>query len=289
MATLNEELLEAMSLVLRKQGAPTAGPDDPEANSWLRQFQKMEALGRLSAGIAHDFNRLLTIIMGHGDLLLHSLKPGQSLRSSAEEIVRAASSAARLTSQILSFSRKHASMAMVVDLNQIVTETTKLLTSVLPGNIETITMLAPALGRVRAQPGQVEQVLMNLVINARDALPRGGRITILTANVNQEAPLIHLHGVIPPGQFIRLVVTDTGEGMDAETKEHVFDLFYTTKAVGKGTGLGLSIVRDIVQESNGHIVVTSELKKGSTFAIYLPRIEEDGSVSTSAEWQIGSA
>lgn len=239
----------------------------------LRNAQQLEAIGRLAGGIAHDFNNILSIIMGHGELLVAGAMLGEEERQTGlEQIRQAADRAASLTHQLLAFSRKQVLQPRVVDLNGTVSSLQKMLTRVIGEDIELIANLSPSLWAVRADPGQLEQVLMNLAVNARDAMPQGGRITMETANVEitaDEGRDIDL----PPGQYVMLKVTDTGHGMDAATLSHIFEPFFTTKPMGKGTGLGLATVYGIVKQSGGGIRVESEADRGSVFRVYLPAVE----------------
>jgi two-component system cell cycle sensor histidine kinase/response regulator CckA len=237
----------------------------------FRQAQKMEAVGRLAGGVAHDFNNILTVILGSSDLLGAGLSIASPLREEVEEIRKAAGRAAALTRQLLAFSRRQVLMTEVLDLNALVRNIERMLRRVLGEDIEIRTAYDPELGRVRADRGQLEQVLMNLVVNARDAMPSGGTLTIETRNtVIDEAHAGEYDGV-RPGPAVRLSVRDTGGGMDPETQLHIFEPFYTTKE--KGTGLGLATVYGIVQQSGGHIAVSSEEGKGATFTIFLPRVD----------------
>jgi two-component system, cell cycle sensor histidine kinase and response regulator CckA len=236
----------------------------------LRQSQKMEAIGRLAGGVAHDFNNLLTVISGYGDMIMRGLAPSDPLHSCIEEVLRASSRATSLTNQLLTFSRRQVIQPKVLDLNVLVANMDRMLRRVIGEHIELETVLTPALGNVRADAGQLEQVIMNLAVNARDAMPEGGNLFIRTSN--EDVPRSsRLHADVRPGSYVRLTVADTGKGMDAEIMIHLFEPFYTSKATGKGTGLGLSTVYGIVKQSGGEIVVESQPGHGATFHIYLPR------------------
>jgi PAS domain S-box-containing protein len=244
----------------------------------IRQAQKMEAVGRLAGGIAHDFNNLLTAIMGYSDLLLPRLQSEEISRRYASEIRKASERAASLTQQLLTFSRRQMLHPKVMDLNTVVHDVCKMLTRVIGEDVELITKLEPSLGLIRADPGQFQQVLLNLAVNARDAMPNGGQLTIETRN----ADLAHTNPTaIESGRtepVVHLIVTDTGIGMDAETKAHLFEPFFTTKSVGKGPGLGLAVVYGIIQQSGGSIDVVSFPGKGTTFRMSLPRMPSDASI-----------
>ncbi|HXG12793.1 MAG TPA: ATP-binding protein [Gemmataceae bacterium] len=237
------------------------------------QAQKMEAVGRLAGGVAHDFNNLLTIITGYADLTLAGLGKQESLRASVKEIKSAAERATALIRQLLLFSRRAILTPVVLDLNVLVSDLDKMLRRLIGEDIELTTALDPALRPVKADPGQLEQVLMNLAINARDAMPHGGKLLIETRNVELSSAYVQAHREIRPGPYVLLAVSDTGCGMDAATKAHLFEPFFTTKEAGKGTGLGLATVYGIVKQSGGYIYVYSEPGHGASFKIYLPPAE----------------
>jgi len=241
----------------------------------LRVAQKMEAIGRLSGGIAHDFNNLLGVIIGYSQILKRKLGISDGLFEHAEEIEKAGQRAASLTRQLLAFSRQQVLAPAVLNLNTLLSDMGKMLPRLIGEDIELALKLDPAIGRVKADQSQVEQVLMNLAVNARDALPQGGKLTIETANVTLDDAYTRHHPGSRAGDFVMLSVTDTGIGMSADTLAHLFEPFFTTKARGKGTGLGLATVYGVVKQSGGYIWVDSELGKGSSFKVYLPRIEEE--------------
>ena len=238
----------------------------------LRNAQQLEAIGRLAGGVAHDFNNILSIIMGHGELLLASAGGDERVRNGLEQIHRAADRAASLTQQLLAFSRKQVLQPKILDLNEAVADIQKMLARVIGEDIELIASLHPSLVSVKADPGQVEQVLMNLAVNARDAMPHGGKLMMETSNVEPDEKMAR-DLELAPGRYVMLRVTDSGHGMDAGTLSHIFEPFFTTKPMGKGTGLGLATVYGIVKQSGGGIEVESEVNRGTTFRIYLPAVE----------------
>jgi len=243
----------------------------------LRQSRKMEAIGTLAGGIAHDFNNLLTVIIGNAQLALMDVTKDESLREGIEKIKKAGEKAASLTRQLLAFSRKQVIMPEVIDLNKGINETKNMLKRTIGEDIEILTILEPELGKVYADFGQIDQVIMNLAVNARDAMPQGGKLTIETDNTDLDKNYFREHGIKEekPGHYVMLVVSDTGIGMDKETREHIFEPFFTTKEVGKGTGLGLSTVYGIIKQNNGFVWVYSEPGQGCTFKVYLPKVRGD--------------
>ena len=245
-----------------------------QAEAQFIEAQKMEVVGQLAAGVAHDFNNILAVIMGHGDLIAAGLGADSPLRKSIEEINDASERAAGLTRQLLVFSRKQTVQPVVLDLNDVVKGMDKMLQRLIDKNIEMTVTPGTSTGRVKADAGYVGQVLMNLVVNARDAMPNGGRITIGINHVTLDEHYTRTHPDAVPGDYVMLSVSDTGTGITEEVQAHLFEPFFTTKPPGKGTGLGLTTCRTIVQQSGGHIGVYSEVGQGTTFKVYFPRVEQ---------------
>jgi signal transduction histidine kinase len=266
---IERELRDAQTRVARK-AAETALRQSEEQ---LRQVQKIEAMGRLAAGVAHDFNNILTAITGHSELLLRQLDAGDPRRKNAEQIEKAAYRAAGLTRQLLIFSRKQVIEPRVLDLNAVILDIKKMLRRLIGEDIEFCTSLDPAAGHIKADPGQIEQVIMNLAVNARDAMPTGGKLTVATANTALDKNCLKNFPDMDAGNYVMLAVTDTGTGMSEEVKAHLFEPFFTTKPSGKGTGLGLATCFGIVKQNTGHINVQSELGSGTTFKIYFPQVQ----------------
>jgi two-component system cell cycle sensor histidine kinase/response regulator CckA len=237
----------------------------------LRQSQKMEAVGQLAGGIAHDFNNLLTVILGFGHMVRGGLGPEHPQTSSVDQMIRAGDRAADLVNQLLAFGRRQMLQVENVDLGEVVGAVTPMLRRLIGENIDLASSSAKTLGTIRADRGQIEQVVMNLVVNARDAMPDGGKVTIQTLDVELDANFAATHPDVRPGAYVLLSVTDTGVGMDAATRDHLFEPFFTTKELGRGTGLGLATVYGIVRQSDGHIVVYSEPGRGTAMKCYFPR------------------
>ncbi len=259
------------------------GIDVSERKRLETQFieaQKMEVIGQLAGGVAHDFNNILAVIMGYSDLVLNDFEPDHPLRKYVEEIRHASERAAGLTRQLLVFSRKQTVQPVVLNLNDVVNDMDKMLRRLIDENIAMTIVTGKQTGRIRADGGYIGQVLMNLVVNARDAMPNGGTLTITTTNESLDENYARNHTGVIAGDYVMLTITDTGTGMTEEVKTHLFEAFFTTKKAGKGTGLGLATCQTIVQQSGGHISVHSEVGKGTTFKIYFPRIEQPLDVTT---------
>ncbi|HEY1660230.1 MAG TPA: ATP-binding protein, partial [Candidatus Sulfotelmatobacter sp.] len=248
----------------------------------FRQAQKMEAVGRLAGGIAHDFNNLLMVVSGYTEVLLDKTAPEDPLHAKIESIQQASDRATALTRQLLAFSRKQLLELKVIDVNAVVKDMERLLRPLIGEDIELTTTLAPDVGCTRADAGQLEQVLMNLVVNAKDAIPNGGKICIRTASVNLDESYRPENTFIKRGPYVMISVSDNGHGMDRETQVRVFEPFFTTKEKGKGTGLGLSTVYGIIKQSGGYVFVQSEPDRGTTFTIYFPRVDEPSEAITAS-------
>jgi signal transduction histidine kinase len=266
---IERELSEAQTRAARK-AAETALRQSEEQ---LRQTQKIEAVGRLAAGVAHDFNNILTAIMGHSELLLRQLDADDPRRKNAEQIEKVTHLAAGLTRQLLIFSRKQVIEPRVLNLNAVILDTKKMLCRLIGENIEFCTLLDPAAGHIKADPGQIEQVIMNLAVNARDAMPNGGKLTVTTTNTILDKNHLNNFPDMDAGNYVMIAIADTGTGMSEEVKAHLFEPFFTTKPSGQGTGLGLATCFGIVKQNAGHINVHSELGSGTTFKIYFPQVQ----------------
>jgi PAS domain S-box-containing protein len=286
-------------IVVRLSGRPVSGMEPPaeeleiiaediterrQLEEQFRQAQKMEAVGRLAGGVAHDFNNLLMVINGYTEVLLEELKSGDAMFQKVQSIQQAADRAATLTRQLLAFSRKQLLELKVVDVNTVIGDMERLLRPLIGENIGLVTRLSPDAGRTRADAGQLEQVIMNLVVNAKDAMPEGGKITVQSSDVTVRQNFRE-HRFIQPGRYVVLSVSDTGHGMDKETQSRIFEPFFTTKEKGKGTGLGLSTVYGIVKQSGGYVFAQSEPGAGTTFNIYLPRVEDSPEELSPAKFQ----
>ena len=266
---IERELREAQTRGARKAAEEALRQSEEQ----LRQAQKIEAVGRLASGVAHDFNNILTVITGHSELLLRQLDADDPRRKNAEQIEKAAYRAAALTRQLLTFSRKQVIEPRVLKLNAIILNIEKMLRRLIGEDIEFCTVLDSAAGHIKADPGQIEQVIMNLAVNARDAMPNGGKLTVTTANTTLDKNQLNNFPDLCAGDYVMLTIADTGTGMSEEVKAHLFEPFFTTKPPGKGTGLGLATCFGIVKQNAGHINVHSELGRGTTFKIYFPQVQ----------------
>ena len=290
-------------IIVRLSGCAAISTDEPEEvleliaeditdrrqlEEQLRQAQKMDAVGRLAGGVAHDFNNLLMVINGYTEVLLEQLEKDSAMHSKVQSIQQAADRAATLTRQLLAFSRKQLLELKVVDVNTVVGDMERLLRPLIGENIELVTRLSTQTGRTRADAGQLEQVIMNLVVNAKDSMPEGGKLTLQTAEVAVGQNFSH-HRFIQPGRYAVISVADTGHGMDKETQSRIFEPFFTTKEKGKGTGLGLSTVYGIVKQSSGYVFAQSEVGAGTIFYVYLPRVEESAEELSPAKTQQNEA
>ena len=266
---IERELREAQTRVARKAAEAALRQSEEQ----LRQVQKIEAMGRLAAGVAHDFNNILTVITGHSELLSRQLDADDPRRKNAEQIEKAAYRAAGLTRQLLIFSRKQVIEPRVLNLNAVILNIKKMLCRLIGEDIEFCTLLDPAAGHIKADPGQIKQVIMNLAVNARDAMPTGGKLTVTTANTTLDKNHLKNFPDMDAGDYVMLAIADTGTGMSEEVKAHLFEPFFTTKPPGTGTGLGLATCFGIVKQNTGHINVHSELGSGTTFKIYFPQVQ----------------
>ncbi len=251
--------------------------------STLFQAQKMDAIGLLAGGVAHDFNNLLMVISSYAELMQDAIGPGHRLHRNVLEILSAARRATDLTRQLLAFGRKQAQKLQVLDLNNVLREVSKMLARVVGEDVELAIQMDPDLGKVKLDPVQVEQLVMNLAANARDAMPKGGKLTIATRNVELDEDYVHVRTIVPAGRYVMLEVSDSGDGIEPEHLPHIFEPFYTTKEQGKGTGLGLATVYGIVKQSGGFIWVYSEPGMGTTFKVYFPRVEESAQICRPSE------
>ena len=281
-ATISDEPEEVLELIAEDI------TDRRQLEEQLRQAQKMDAVGRLAGGVAHDFNNLLMVINGYTEVLLEQLEKGSAMHHKVQSIQQAADRAATLTRQLLAFSRKQLLELKVVDVNIVIGDMERLLRPLIGENIELVTRLSPETGHTRADAGQLEQVIMNLVVNAKDAMPEGGKLTVESSDVTVRHSFRE-HRFIQPGRYAVISVTDTGHGMDKETQSRIFEPFFTTKEKGKGTGLGLSTVYGIVKQSSGYVFAQSELGAGTTFYVYLPRVEDSAEELSPAQSQQSEA
>jgi len=266
---IERELREAQTRMARKAAEEALRQSEEQ----LRQAQKLEAVGRLAAGVAHDFNNILTAIAGHSELLLRRLGADDPRRKNAEQIEKAAYRAAALTRQLLTFSRKQVIEPRVLNLNSVILNVEAMLRRLLGEDIEFRMLLDSAAGHIRADPGQIEQVIMNLGVNARDAMPKGGKLTLTTANTTLDKDQLRNVPDLCAGGYVLIAIADTGTGMSDEVKAHLFEPFFTTKPAGRGTGLGLATCFGIVKQNSGYIHVSSELGRGTTFKVYFPQVQ----------------
>jgi len=264
-----EDMVEEKTTALKAESL-----ERKQLEAQFLQAQKMESVGRLAGGVAHDFNNLLTAMLGYATLALGAIPPDNPARLHVHQVQRAANRAASLTHQLLAFARRQIIEPRVTNLNHLILDMDKMLRRLIGEDIELLTLVARDLWAVKVDPSQIEQVLVNLAVNARDAMSEGGRLTIETANVTLGSDYARSHAEVSPGEYVMLAVSDTGLGMTEEVKAHLFEPFFTTKEQGKGTGLGLATCYGLVKQSGGHIWVYSEVGKGTTFKIYLPRVEE---------------
>lgn len=249
----------------------------------LQHAQKMEAVGRLAGGVAHDFNNMLTVISGYNRMLLDELSPGDPLRDYAEEAITAADRAAELTNQLLTFSRRQIVQPRVVNVNTVVSHAEKMLRRLIGEDIELVLRLGHDVGNIKVDPGHLEQAIVNLAVNSRDAMPLGGRLTVESSNVHLDENYARSHVGVKPGEFVMIAVSDNGTGMDEKTRRHIFEPFFTTKEKGKGTGLGLATVYGIVKQAGGDIWVYSEPGQGTVFKLYFPRVREEAAETSAPE------
>jgi signal transduction histidine kinase len=271
---LKERLSRLAPAVRRAMLEVEARAGREQLESQFIEAQKMEVIGHLASGVAHDFNNILAVIMGYTNLVLVDLAPDSPLREYAGEILHATDLAAGLTRQLLVFSRRQTILPIVLDLGEAVLGMEKMLRRLISKNIELTMARGKPPGLIKADPGYIGQVLMNLVVNARDAMPNGGRLTIATGNFLLTKDQVRDHPGATPGEYVVLSISDTGTGMTDEVKAHIFEAFFTTKSAGKGTGLGLATCQTIIQQCCGHIVVESETGKGTSFKVYFPRVEQ---------------
>jgi two-component system, cell cycle sensor histidine kinase and response regulator CckA len=270
---LKERLSRLVPAVIRARKEAEERSQRRRLEAQFIEAQKMEVIGQLAGGVAHDFNNIIAIIMGYSDLMMLKLGPNDALKGNLEAIRMAAERAAGLTRQLLVFSRKQTVQPVVLDLSEVVSGMEKMLQRLIDENIELTFTLGAETGRIKADPGYVGQVLMNLVVNARDAMPHGGKLSVATGNVTLDEHYARLHAGVTPGNYVIFSVSDTGTGMSDEVQARLFEAFFTTKPKGKGTGLGLVTCQTIVQQSGGHMDVASEVGKGTTFQVYFPRVD----------------